>query len=248
MRNKLPLKQRLIEQSFFRPRWYSIFLNPYFIDRYNLYKNIRNFSAKYTSKNDRILDVGCGNEPYRNIFPSKEYVGIDIAGGGHSDQEKKVEKFFDGLNIPFTDNSFEVVICTQVLEHSTDHNQLTKEISRTLKPGGKLFLTVPFVCNEHETPYDFRRLTRFELQRLCRENDLKILELHATTGIFGVIGQLLSGFLFESLHFRNSPIKLLLSVFVLGPLQGFFIILDIMTGRRFITLDYVTIAEKNAKK
>ncbi len=85
----------------FRPRWYSIFINPYFIARYFLLKEIRNFSNQFESCNKIILDVGCGIKPYESLFKNSKYIGIDIEGGGHKDEFKKVDKYFDGKKFLF---------------------------------------------------------------------------------------------------------------------------------------------------
>jgi len=237
------IKKQIIENNFFRPRWYSVFFNPYFIGRSTLYQQIKKFANK-VSVEAKILDVGCGNRPYRSIFKSPFYEGIDIEGGGHVDKEKIVDKFFDGINIPYPDQQFDIIICTQVLEHPLDPKKLVKEMNRVLKTQGKVFITVPFVCNEHEIPYDFRRFTRYGLEQLLTENNFKITNLIPTTGISGVIGQMSSAFIFESLTFRSPMIKTILAVLILGPIQIISLFFDWLTGKCWITLDYVIIAKK----
>jgi len=237
------IKKQIIENNFFRPRWYSVFFNPYFIGRSTLYQQIKKFANK-VSVEAKILDVGCGNRPYRSIFKSPFYEGIDIEGGGHVDKEKIVDKFFDGINIPYPDQQFDIIICTQVLEHTLDPKKLVKEMNRVLKTQGKVFITVPFVCNEHEIPYDFRRFTRYGLEQLLTENNFKITNLIPTTGISGVIGQMSSAFIFESLTFRSPMIKTILAVLILGPIQIISLFFDWLTGKCWITLDYVIIAKK----
>lgn len=49
----------------------------------------------------------------------------------------------DICNLPFPDKSFEVVLCSMVLEHIPDDIKAMQEIRRILKPGGKAFITVP---------------------------------------------------------------------------------------------------------
>ncbi|MFA5000610.1 MAG: class I SAM-dependent methyltransferase [Candidatus Paceibacterota bacterium] len=240
-------KKQIIEAIFFRPSWYSIFLNPYFISRRALYCQIRKFS-RVVPHNSKILDVGCGNKPYKNLFLSSSYQGIDIEGGGHTDQEKTVDKFFDGVHIPFPDNQFEVILCTQVLEHTPEPAKLLNEMARTLKTDGQVFITTPFVWNEHEIPYDFYRFTRYGLEQLLTQNGLEISSLTQTTGIFGVLGQIFSAFVFESLAFRNTILKITLSIFILGPIQIISLFLDWLTNKRWLTLDYVIIATKQHEK
>jgi len=164
-------KEKFIEDNFYRPRWYSIFFSPYFIIRYSLYKNIAKF-AKGLNGCKKILDVGCGLKPYESLFFTHEYIGIDVESGYWSEVDKKTNTYFDGINIPFDNNSFDVVLCTEVLEHASDPDKLLKEIFRVLKDDGILYLTVPFVWNEHEVPYDFRRFTQYGIKKMLNDNKI----------------------------------------------------------------------------
>ena len=239
-------KDLFLENQFFRPRWYSIFFNPYFISRHALYGKISVF-AKTCGAEDRILDVGCGLKPYRNLFASPNYVGIDIAGGGHVDSAKIVDKYYDGKNIPYVEGEFDVVICTQVLEHSEDPERVVEEMFRVLREGGKLYLTVPLVVNEHEVPYDFSRFTQYRLHNMCAKSTKAKAEILPTTKIFGVCGQLLSAYFFESIPFRSTLVKGLLSLVLLGPLQILAMFLDYLAPVGWVTLDYVVIVKKRSQ-
>ena len=239
----ISFKKRLLEENFFRPRWYSVFINPYFINRNSLYLAIRNFAAN-TSPTARILDVGCGIKPYRNLFKNEQYTGIDIAGGGHDDEAKTVDAFYDGHTIPFPDNSFDTIICTQVLEHADDPEILVKECSRVLTPGGTAFFSMPFTYPEHEIPYDFRRFTRFEHKRLFHKNGFSTIDIQQTTGIFGTFAQLLVVWFFESIPFRAPVLKGLLTLLIFAPIQIFGLALDFLTSKSGMTMDYVIILKK----
>jgi len=238
------LKKRIIEENFFRPKWYSVFLNPYFINRYSIYSAIKDF-ADNTNENVKILDVGCGLKPYRHLFIAKEYIGIDIQGGGHTDEAKIVNAYYDGLHIPYPDKSYDVVICTQVLEHATDPEILLKEITRVLKPQGKIFLSMPFIYPEHEIPFDFRRFTSFEHKRNLEKNGFEEIKIYKTTGFFGTFGQLFVIFIFESIGFKASIFKTLLSIILFAPIQIISIGLDKIFMKSGPTMDYTVTAVKN---
>ena len=175
------------EELLFRPRWHSILFNPYFIARYRLLERVKNF-ARMNAGGKKILDVGCGIKPYAKLFPNDSYTGIDIRGGGHSDSQKMVDKFYDGEHIPYGDNEFDIVICTQVFEHAVKLKELIEEIRRVLKHDGILFFTMPFVWPEHEAPYDFRRYTRFAHQKLLDDNDFNQISIQTTSGVFATCG------------------------------------------------------------
>ncbi|MBL7057747.1 methyltransferase domain-containing protein [Patescibacteria group bacterium] len=234
----------IINKNFFNPNWYSITINPYYIARSGLFKKIRKFSLNEFS-GKIILDVGCGNRPYKNLFKNyKKYIGIDIDGGGHSDVAKSADEYFDGERIPFNNESFDVVICTQVLEHAVNPEILLDECYRVLREDGKIFLTMPFIWNEHEVPYDFRRYTRYGHKKIFDQAGFKIEEIASTCGVFGVCGQLLSAFIFEQFNNRNILLRLLISLFFCFPVQLLFVALDFLFKNSWITLDYIIIAKK----
>jgi ubiquinone/menaquinone biosynthesis C-methylase UbiE len=236
-------KDKIREENLFRPRWYSVFINPYFINRYTLYRTIHNFSAAL-EPHIKILDVGCGIKPYKKLFSDSEYTGIDIRGGGHADTEKTVDAYYDGTHIPFKNETFDVIICTQVLEHAVDAETLIAECSRVLKPNGSLFLTMPFIYHEHEIPYDFRRFTRYGHMQICEKNHLQIENIIKTTGFCGTFAQLFCATLFEALPFKSIIFKILITFIIFSPIQIIGMLLDFITRKYGPTMDYVTIARK----
>lgn len=238
------LKEILIKMkkiNDFRPAWYSIFINPYFVARRGLYLGIRSFAMDIKKK--EVLDVGCGSRPYESLFVGNEYTGIDVQGGGHKRDDKRPDRYFDGLKIPYDDTSFDVAICTEVLEHSPEPERLMKEVSRILKPKGKLYVSVPFVWYEHEAPYDFRRFTSYGLKKLL-ENDFVVERIGPTSGVFGCLSQILSAFIIENFKPKNSITYPLLSAFVCAPAMIVGLIIDKLVGRRYLTLGWTAVARK----
>ena len=126
-------------------------------------KAIESFAASIPEKK-RVLDVGCGLKPYESYFSHCTYIGIDVAESGREASNKTYDYAFDGVNIPFENGSYDVVLCTEVLEHAINPSALLKEMHRVLKLDGVLFLTVPFIWGLHEVPYDFRRYTIFGIK------------------------------------------------------------------------------------
>lgn len=237
---------RFLDKHFYNPRFYSIFINPYFISRYAILKQIRNFGKKI-GNSKRILDIGCGIKPYENFFKESEYLGIEIKGGGHGDSAKKPDKYFDGRIIPFADDYFDAIICTQVLEHAIDPEKLLSESYRVLKDDGYYLFSVPFVYPEHEAPFDFRRFTKYGLEKEFAYAGLVVEKIIKSSGLFGVVGQLLSLYIFESFKARNillKIIKLCITMIILAPLQIFFMFFDRVINTSGITLDYFVIGKK----
>lgn len=157
----------------FHPHWLlGAIVNDFFITRVGLLDFI---SSNAHEIKGRILDVGCGEKPYANLFAATEYIGIDIAQSGHDHTRSNIDIFYDGLNIPFEDNSFDSIICFEVLEHVFEPEKIIQEMYRVLKPGGKLILTTPFIWNEHEIPYDYGRYTYFGLKHLFTKNRFTVV-------------------------------------------------------------------------
>ena len=115
-------------------------------------------------KNDsNWLDLGCGTKPYFSSFSNAHYTGLDVQVSGASADMKTPDLYFDGVRIPFPDEHFDGILCTQVLEHAVDSEFLISECNRVLKLSGSLIVSVPFIYREHEQPFDFRRFTSFGL-------------------------------------------------------------------------------------
>jgi len=76
----------------------------------------------------KVLDVGCWNKDLKkHLDSSVEYVGIDIAGNPDIFVNLEKEK------IPFQDNSFDAVVCTDVLEHLDNFHEAFDELCRVSK-------------------------------------------------------------------------------------------------------------------
>ena len=115
-----------------------------------------------------VLDVGCGQSPYRYLLDPRttNYVGIDIADADRFDYVNDEIVPFDGEHIPFPDDHFDAVLCTEVLEHVAHFQGLVDEIHRVLKRGGKAVFTVPWSARYHYVPYDFFRYTPSSLSTM----------------------------------------------------------------------------------
>lgn len=109
---------------------------------------------------ERLLDVGCG-EGRHTLSAWLEHevhaVGLDLSARdlqtaaqrrgefeGRAPAGSRVEFLrASALAMPFPDASFDVVICSEVLEHIHDHRGVLAEIHRVLKPGGRFVASVP---------------------------------------------------------------------------------------------------------
>ena len=104
-------------------------------------------------KNKTVLDIGCGIGNYlEDLYKRGHKInGIDIAENMLQTSKERLKKYFefpplcrtDIENLPFPDNQFDVVFCVGVLEYLKSDVKSLEQISRVLKPGGFLILTLP---------------------------------------------------------------------------------------------------------
>ena len=116
----------------------------------------------------KVLDVGCGDSPYQALLNSQNtaYTGIDIVDADTFDYSNPAVIPFDGRHIPFGNNVFNGIICTEVLEHVEEYQLLISEMHRVLVNGGTAFITIPWSARYHYIPYDYFRYTPSSLKTM----------------------------------------------------------------------------------
>ena len=135
-----------------------------FFSHKNMLTAIELLTKKYVKKEMTVIDIGCGTKPYRSLFPKNvNYIGVDCVCNSDEDVLAYAWK------IPLKSQSADIIFSTFSLEHINELDATEKEISRLLKKNGQLFITVPFVFPEHETPYDYWRFTRFGVQSIFKK-------------------------------------------------------------------------------
>jgi SAM-dependent methyltransferase len=163
-----------------------------------LTENLHHFKGK-------LLDVGCGKMPYRKYIESNsgvnEYVGLDIETAQVYDTRIKPDYRWDGITMPFTDEQFETIIATEVLEHCHEPRIVVKEVYRVLKPEGVFFFTVPFLWNLHEVPYDEYRYTPFAMEKILKTSGFSNILIFSTGGWHASLAQMVG------LWVRRSPMQ-----------------------------------------
>ena len=123
-----------------------------------IYRDLRQELAGFSG---RLLDVGCGNSPFRPLLdPARtQYQGIDVERAASFGYRNPDTVYYDGKIIPFADHSFDGVLCTEVLEHVPEPGPFVRELHRVLKPGGLALVTLPWSARFHYQPYDYHRYT-----------------------------------------------------------------------------------------
>lgn len=148
---------------------------------------------KVARPGELLLDAGAGNFRFRDLLKEKDYIyeSQDFNQVFDQDSRGKHTYICDINNIPVETHRFDVIVCTQVLEHLPDPLRAIQELSRILKPGGELFLTTNLLFPIHGAPYDFFRFTNFGLEYLCRESGFSKIEIVARGGFFSLCAKVI---------------------------------------------------------
>jgi SAM-dependent methyltransferase len=165
----------------------------------------------------RVLDVGCGDQPYRSFLTGATcYVGLDYPPRANPVPFKaKPEVYGDAQHLPFADQSFDAVVCTQVLEHLARPDKVVGELARVLRPGGLALVSVPFFYNLHLEPHDYFRFSPYGIRYLLEDHGLAVLEIRGQGGIGTLLVQMLHNWLFSTMargfrqHFLGKILVLL---------------------------------------
>jgi SAM-dependent methyltransferase len=128
-------------------------------------------AATVASARGKVVDVGCGAQPYRALLPAgTSYVGLDVdEAEAHFGYAVPDTIQFDGGRWPEATHDADFVLCTEALEHVLDPGALLAEAHAALRPGGRLLLTVPFAARWHFVPHDYWRFTPSSLKHLLSE-------------------------------------------------------------------------------
>jgi len=185
---------QFLRQQSFKPGIVGPLVNPFYFIRRGLYTHIRQYAPRLKGK---LLDFGCGRKPFEDLFTVSEYIGVDLAVTGHDHSLSKVDVYYDGKHIPFPDETFDALFCSEVFEHVFEPDTILPEVCRVLKNDALALITVPFCWNEHEIPYDYARYSSFGIRHLLEKHGFEVLELKKTGSFAQVCFQLWALYFYE---------------------------------------------------
>ncbi len=140
----------------------------------------------------RLLDVGCGLLPYAAVFAPyvAEHVGLDFDANPLAQLHGSAEA------LPVEDASFDVVLCTQVLEHCDQPAAVVAELRRVTRPGGRVLASTHGVYPYHPAPVDNWRWTHTGLELLFTRNARwSAVTVMPATGTAACLGMLASWYI-----------------------------------------------------
>jgi SAM-dependent methyltransferase len=138
----------------------------------------------------RVLDVGAGEAPYAELFQHLEYQTSDWANSVHAGA-RRADYIGSADDLPVPDEAFDAVLNTQVLEHVSEPARVVAELHRILKPGGRVYVTVPLVGALHEEPYDFFRYTSHGLRHLLESAGFVDIDVRPRNDSFSTLAQVM---------------------------------------------------------
>ena len=223
------------------PTWISLFMNPFYFARKGLYKNVKELSHKIVG---RTLDVGCGSKPYQNLYHSSEYIGLEF-DTPENRRMKNADFFYDGQTFPFNKNEFDSVVANEVFEHVFTPDNFLDEIYRTLKKDGKLFMTMPFVWDEHEQPFDYARYSSYGIKATLEKHGFEILEQRKSIDDIRVIFQLMNLYIYKKLRTTNGLVNQVMILFLIAPINIFGSLINlVLPSNSELYLDNIILARK----
>jgi len=164
--------------------------------------------------NGCMLDAGCGLKTHKAFFSDnvKRYIGLDYSPtSGYLGN--KADIYGDIKRLPFMDNSFDTILCSEVLEHIDRTDVAMGEFHRVLKIAGIIIITAPFMYPVHSCGADFMRFTRQGLVSILERNNFKVLDVKPLSGSAKTLAMLLNIHLVEECFLWNKflyPISILI--------------------------------------
>ncbi len=146
----------------------------------------------------KVLDVGAGLCRYQGAFSHCEYKTQDFCEykgtkeGVLKDEWNygKIDYVSDITSIPVPNNSFDVVLCIEVLEHVPEPIPVIEELSRILKPEGQLLLSAPLGAGLHQQPHHYYGgFTPGFYKKFLPKFGFKIISIEPNCGFFKHLAQ-----------------------------------------------------------
>lgn len=128
-----------------------------------------------------LLDIGAGDRWIEHRLPaSVRYIALDYPATGRDLYGARPDVFADAVRLPFKDSSLDMVVSLEVIEHVRYPDAMLAEVARTLKAGGRAFLSMPFLYPVHDAPHDYQRWTSYGWSRSAKTVGLETTVIEPT--------------------------------------------------------------------
>ena len=112
---------------------------------------------------DRVLEVGCGAGHVLDRFAAFDRTGVDLSTTMIARARRRLGPGVplhqaDAEQLPFDDASFDVVLCTEVLEHTRNPDRVVRELMRVARPGARVVVSIPNEVNIDRAKRALRRV------------------------------------------------------------------------------------------
>jgi SAM-dependent methyltransferase len=145
-------------------------------------------TAELTAKpHSVVVDLGCGERPYERLLEglASRYIGVDVQGNSLADITWEPNN-----RVPIEDESADLVLSTEVLEHVVDVSEYLMECHRLLREDGLLLLTTHGCWTYHPYPTDVRRWTCWGLRHEIELHGFRVESLDGCLGPLAYTTQL----------------------------------------------------------
>jgi len=158
-------------------------------------------------KNSVLVDLGAGQSDFLDLTSKFNLCAVDFYP-------------YLGINVvcdltkplPFGDNSVDILMLSNLIEHIPEPNLLFVECRRILKPGGVALGTVPFMINIHQRPYDFYRYTEMNLDYLFKKHNFENISIKPVLATYIVFFNALTSFFVGAIRGAKFPGNLILRI------------------------------------
>ena len=196
-------------------KYYNVFLKPMknksfqyillhrvlYLGRDFLRKDIFKIGKKYCKGN--VLDIG-GRDFFLKAkargFTFSKWTNIEVSLDEYYPVDDDRYKFIigDGCNLKNKANTFDTVLNIHVLEHVFEPIKMVKEAARVLKKGGYAIFLIPSAATLHMAPHHYYNFTRFWIEKVMKDEGLKIIMIRSLGGLWQTIAARLFYFFLKS--------------------------------------------------
>ena len=220
-------------------------------NRYDVRKELEIILKNFKDKELSVLDAGAGDCFAKRFFTgtNHKYTAMDFADGDSVVDPKKLDVIGDVQDMPFKENTFDIILSLEVLEYVPSPQKMLKESFKVLRKGGILLLSAPLLSAGFHN--DLHRFTHPTLKTMFEDAGFKVEKIRHVGGYYRMLGWQISKlsyrikkpknkFLWPFYYIVKIPIGLIFQIII--PLLLFH--LDWLDKEKNATCGYVVVAKK----